>query len=342
MFPTQNPLPIPPHFDPKRVGQVWKVPYQNRAEDARNWSLEHRLSPAAGDRFRVLLLLVDVQNTFCIPEFELFVGGRSGVAAVEDNRRLCRFIYRHLGVITEICPTLDTHDAMQVFHSLFLVDDNGNHPEPFTLVTAEDVKRGRWKVNPHVAGALGIDTHYAEQFLAHYTQRLRDGGKYDLTVWPYHAMFGGIGHSLVSAVEEAIFFHSMARYSRPDFQVKGNHPLTENYSVLRPEVLEDSEGKSIAGKNRALLEKMATFDACLIAGQAKSHCVAWTVADLQNEITAKDPALAKKIYLLEDCTSPVVIPDIIDYTDAADAAFKGFEDTGMHRIQSTEPLSLQL
>jgi len=29
----------------------------------------------------------------------------------------------------------------------------------------------------------------------------------------------------------------------------------------------------------------------------------------------------EKVYLLEDCTSPVVIPGVIDYTDLADAAF---------------------
>ena len=44
--------------------------------------------------FGPCLLLVDVQNTFCIPGYELFVGGQSGNGAVEDNMRLCQFIYR--------------------------------------------------------------------------------------------------------------------------------------------------------------------------------------------------------------------------------------------------------
>ena len=64
----------------------------------------------------------------------------------------------------------------------------------------------------------------------------RPPGKYKLTIWPYHAMLGGIGHALVPAVEEAIFFHSVARRSQPDFQQKGHSPLTEHYSVLGPEV----------------------------------------------------------------------------------------------------------
>ena len=47
-------------------------------------------------------------------------------------------------------------------------------------------------------------------------------------------MLGGIGHALVPAVEEAIFFHAIARREQPDFQVKGTHPLTEHYSVIGP------------------------------------------------------------------------------------------------------------
>ena len=68
------------------------------------------------DKLKISLLLVDVQNTFCIPEFELYVGGTSGTGAVDDNRRLCEFIYRNLNMITEICPTMDTHQAVQIFH----------------------------------------------------------------------------------------------------------------------------------------------------------------------------------------------------------------------------------
>src|SRR5262249_42116320 len=155
-----------------------------------------------------------------------------------------------------------------------------NHPDPFTPVTAEDVAVGRWKINPSVAGALGLEVGYAERHLVHYTQQLADGGKYDLTVWPYHAMLGGIGHALVSAVQEAILFHGIARYSSPDFQVKGENPLTERCSVLGPEVTEGPDGEPLEGKNRALIEKLLTFDAVVVAGQAKSHCLAWTIDDL--------------------------------------------------------------
>jgi nicotinamidase-related amidase len=330
-------LPLPAHFDPSRVGDVWRVPYEQRAREAPAWADMHGLRPAAEDGLRIAVLAVDVQNTFCIPDFELFVAGRTGSGAVDDSRRLCEFIYRNLGVITQIFPSLDTHHAMQVFHAIWLVDEHGNHPTPYTLVSADDVANGRWRANRAVAQALGIDLDYAERHLAYYTRRLAEGGKYDLTIWPYHAMLGGIGHALVSAVEEAVFFHGIARYSSPEFQVKGENPLTEHYSMLGPEVTEGPDGDLLGTTNTELIAKLLTFDAVIVAGQAKSHCVAWTIDNLleHGESRAK---LAQRTYLLEDCTSPVVVPGVVDYTDEANAAFERYEAAGMHVVRSTDPI----
>lgn len=336
-MPRHN-LPIPQHYDPAAVGQVWKVPYQQRAEEAKNWAEQNKVQPASNDGFKICLLLVDVQNTFCIPEFELFVGGRSGTGAIDDNRRLCEFIYRNLGVITHICPTMDTHRSMQIFHPMFFVNQNGDQPAPFTIISPDEVEDGIWRANPEVIKSLGIDPSYIKKFLKHYTRTLNQGGKYSLTIWPYHAMLGGIGHALVAAVEEAIFFHSMIRCCSADFQLKGDNPFTENYSVIKPEVMYNSEGDQIADKNSKLIEKLTEYDALFIAGQAKSHCVAWTIDDLFSELCAIDNSLANKIYILEDCMSPVVIPDVIDYTDPTDETFQRFSDQGMHVIHSTESL----
>jgi nicotinamidase-related amidase len=330
-------LPLPEHFDAARVGEVWRVPYEARAAEAEAWAATHGLAPAAHDAFRLCLLAVDVQNTFCVPGFELFVAGRSGSGAVDDSRRLCEFVYRNLGAITQIVPSLDTHHAMQVFHAIWLVDGRGNHPAPYTLVSAEDVAAGRWRANPAVAEALGLEPGSAQRHLAHYTRRLAEGGKYDLTIWPYHAMLGGIGHALVSAVEEAFFFHGIARRSDPEFQVKGDRPLTEHYSMLGPEVLEGPDGERLGEKNTALVAKLLTFDAVVVAGQAKSHCVAWTIDDLLQGEDLRG-RLAPRTYLLEDCTSPVVVPGAVDYTDEADAAFRRYAAAGMHVVRSTDPI----
>ena len=78
----------------------------------------------------------------------------------------------------------------------------------------------------------------------------------------------------------------------------------------------------------------------IIAGQAKSHCVAWTIHDLLAEVTARDLKIAEKIYLLEDCTSPVVVPGVVDFTEDADEAFRRFAEAGMHVMRSTDPIEV--
>src|SRR5579862_9877525 len=289
-------MELPAFWDSSRVEEVWRVPYEQRAAEA----VALGLPPASEDERRVALLLVDCQNTFCTPGFELFVPG-----APDDSRRVCEFVYRNLDAITQIVPTLDTHRAMQVFHAAWLVDRDGRHPAPYTVVSAPDVAAGVWRAaDPARQSAL-----------EEYVSALEGRGRYQLTVWPYHALLGGIGHALVSAVEEAVFFHGIARQSPPAFQAKGDDPQTEHYSVLGPEV----GGR----RNAELVELLRSFDAVYVAGQAKSHCVAWTVEDLLDDLPAD------RLYLLEDCTSPVIVPGAVDFTADADAAFAGFAARGV-------------
>jgi nicotinamidase-related amidase len=334
-----EPLPLPPHWDVARVGEVWRVDYAARFEEAAGWRAQHGIAAAAQDRARIALVAVDVQNTFCTPGFELFVAGRSGTGALDDSRRLCEFVYRNLGAVTRIIPTLDTHQALQIFHQIVLVDAEGSPPPAFTDVTAADVVAGRWQFNPEAADGLGLDREYAEEHLRYYTQTLEEGGKYSLTIWPFHAMLGGVGHALVSAVEEAFFFHSVVRYAPLDFQPKGDNPLTEHYSMLGPEVEFDREGEPLGRRNHPLIEQLLQYDAVLIAGEAKSHCVAWTIEDLLGDPNVQERGLAEKIYLLEDCTSSVVVPGAVDHTDQADASFARFAETGAHLVRSEVPMA---
>ena len=328
-------LPIPSFFDAKKVGDVWRVPYEERARQAHDWALQHKLEAAYVSKSRNWLLLIDMQNTFCNPEFELFVAGRSGRGAVEDNVRLSEFIYRNLGNITNITATMDTHMAQQVFHAIFFVDKDGRHPAPYTDIHADELRSGKWTFNPALAPDFDIAPEYGQQMMIHYAEELEKKGKYALTIWPYHAMLGGIGHALVSSVEEAVYFHSMARLSQPEFDIKGNKPFTEHYSVIGPEVLRGPMGEPLGEHDSKYIEMLKQADKLIIAGQAKSHCVAWTVSDLLDDINATDKSLAQKIYLLEDCTSPVVVPGA-DFTDAANAAYERFFEAGMNIVSSKD------
>lgn len=332
-------LEIPGHFKRGKVEKVWKVDYQDLAHKAVAWAAENGLSPSVEDRRRICLLLVDCQNTFCAPGYELFVAGRSGDAAVGDSRRITEFIYRNLGNVTQIIASLDTHTAVQVFHPLFLINSEGAHPQSMTEVSAKEVENGDWRVNPAVSPWTGKNPEELQRYLLHYCRRLEETGKYKLMIWPYHSMVGGSGHALVSAIEEAVFFHSVARQAQARFEIKGDKTLTENYSVFGPEVTQDENATKIAGGNEGFIDTILEYDMTIVAGQAKSHCLAWSMSDLLEEINRRDPGLAGRIYLLEDCTSPVVIPGGPDFTEQADAAFRRFADAGMHLVKSTDPMS---
>src|SRR5258708_27551488 len=87
--------PIPPHFDPGDTARLFRVPYSERAQQARAWAAEHGISPATSDSPSVCLVLVDAQNTFCLPGFELFVAGRPGTRGVGGHTPPCPLIFTH-------------------------------------------------------------------------------------------------------------------------------------------------------------------------------------------------------------------------------------------------------
>jgi len=341
------------------------VKYGQRAQEAR--ALRHGsawqkywdipIKPAGTDTFKVGVMLIDTQGTFCYPlggdsgNGELYVGGTDGKGAIRDSCRIANWIQRNLPYITKVNCTMDTHTLFQVFHEAFFICgqafecsimkhhyNEGDHPLPMTFIAADDVLGGRWAVNPEVAWALtgrGNVMMALQRQVEHYVKELKAQGKYTLTIWPYHAMLGGPNHALVSGIEEAVHFHAAARGSQPNHEIKGGNPLTENYSVLRPEVLTKSDGSALANKNVGFIEMLLAYDALFIAGQAKSHCVAWTIDDLLSEILQKDPELAKRVWLLSDCTTPVVVPGIIDFTDDATQAFDRFKAAKMNVVEST-------
>ena len=335
-------LPLPGFYSPTNVVADRWIDYAGLQAAAVDWRTRHGIKAATTDRFRLGVLAIDVQNTFVHPKGELYVAGMSGTGAVDDTVRLVEFIYRNLGVISGLSCTLDTHRMFAVFHPAFLVDEQGNHPAPFTQVTNTEVRAGAWKPSPYAASALGINLMALERHLDHYTHELEQAGRYALTIWPYHGVLGDRGHTLAAGLAEAANFHGLVRGVQPGIEVKGTNPLVENYSVLGPEVRQLFNGTPVE-RNTRFVEQLLRYDALVIAGQAKSHCVAWTIDDLLGEILTKDPALARKVYLLEDCTTAIVVKDaagkvIYDYGPDADAAFDKFRQAGMHVVKSTDQL----
>ena len=336
-----KPLPLPDLFDPKRAADSrYRPDAAVLATTAADWRAQHAIRPAASDEKRVHLLLIDVQKDFCFPDGSLYVAGRSGTGAIDDSRRIAELIYRNLGVITEITTTLDTHLAYQIFSPSFWLERSDAPPSAHRVVTSDQIAGGEIRPNPAVARWLcgGNYTWLCKQVL-HYTRELERAGKYQLYLWPPHCLLGSDGHALAGVIHEARLFHAFARTAQSHVEVKGGNPLTENYSVLRPEVLSRFDGAALAQRNTQFIQTLLAADAVIIAGQAASHCVKSTIDDLLDEIAAADPALAKKVYLVTDCMSAVTVPGGPDFTDQAAAALQRFADAGMHLVKSTDPIA---
>jgi nicotinamidase-related amidase len=343
---TPATLPLPPCFDGARAADYhYRPDAAVLARDAADWRVRHKLRPAAADETRVHLLLIDVQKDFCFPEGTLYVAGRSGRGAIDDSRRIAELVYRNLGAFTEITTTMDTHLAYQIFFPSFWLDRDDAPLTAHRVITADQIAGGLVRPNPAIAKWLcgGNYTWLCKQVL-HYARELERAGKYQLYLWPPHCLLGSDGHALAGVVHEARLFHSFARTAQSAVEVKGGNPLTENYSVLRPEVLSRFDGTALAQRNTQFLHTLLAADAVVIAGQAASHCVKSTIDDLLGEIAAQDPALAKKVYLVTDCMSAVTVPDgkggfVADFTAQAEAALQKFADAGMHLVRSTDPIA---
>ena len=345
---TAAPLPLPGFYRSEHATQWEYAPDQQALfEAARAWRAAHGIEPAAADTRRVILLVIDAQKDFCFPRGSLFVGGRSGTGAMDDNDRLARFVYAHLAALTEVVCTLDTHYPFQVFSPAFWRDAAGAPLAAHREITTEDIAALRVRPDPELASWLaGGDKRWLRRQVEFYCRALERAGKYRLYLWPPHCLLGSDGHALAGVVHEARLFHAYARTSPGGIEMKGGHPLNENYSVLAPEVLGRHDGGVLAERNQALIDRLLAADALIVAGQAASHCVKSTLEDLQAAIAARDPALARRVYVLRDCMSSVAVSDpqrpgqfLFDFTPQTEEALGRLAAAGMNVVESTRPMA---
>jgi len=321
-------LPLPPFYESKQVSALYLERAGLVADAGEAYAKQHQVKPSGSDKFKIAAFGIDVQVGFCTPGASLFVPG-----AVEDTQRSIEWLYRNLNQITGLFFSLDTHRMFQIFHPSWWVDSKGNHPAPMTPIFHEEVRSGKWTAVTHPKESL------------EYVKKVETSGKYVLTVWPYHTLLGGLSHALVPAMMEASLFHAAARKHQTHFETKGTHSLTENYSVMSPEVTELS-GHVVGAFNAPFFKMLMEYDRVYIFGQAKSHCVLSTLNDMHKHIVATDPALAQKVWILEDAMSPVPappispLPDHLDFPKIAEQAIEGWRKAGMNVVKTTDAIVL--
>ena len=202
------------------------------------------------------LLLVDIQKDF-------HPGGSLAIpTANDDANRTASFIRKHSSSISRIVCTLDSHHRLHIAHPVFWKNEKGEHPNPFTLISMEDVQSGKWiprsdlkhpvrnsRAAPLIdkeVFAMGgpiPDNLYDDcgnlnivQYCIEYTRRLEEKGRFKLCIWPEHCLIGTPGHNVVTEVMQAIQHWSNETGGSVEWIDKGQNLLTEMYSALCAEV----------------------------------------------------------------------------------------------------------
>lgn len=231
------------------------------------------------------LLIIDPQVDFCSPQGALYVPG-----ADKDIERLVILIDRARNKIDNIHITLDMHHQIDIAHPIFWKDSNGNHPNPFTIISIDDLKNGKWTT-----------TH--PQYLSRatdYVQQLANNGRYPLCIWPVHCLIGDEGSIVHPLLFSSLIEWENRRFKMVDYVTKGSNFWTEHFSAVQAEVPDPEDpGTQL---NIRLIETLQKVDLIGISGQALSHCVANTIKDIANNFGEEN---IKKFVLLEDTSSPV-------------------------------------
>jgi nicotinamidase-related amidase len=326
-------MELPRFYDRVAVGTLYLERAALVTDAAMAARAAHRIPEARDDKERIAAFGIDCQVAFCTPGASLFVPG-----AVEDTVRAIEWLYRNLARVTTLVLSLDTHSVHQIFHPAAWVDAEGRHPAPFTVISTDDVRSGRWipALRPEgVADVRALCLEYCEQ--------LEKSGRYVLTIWPYHALLGGSSHALVPSLMEAALFHAAARRTETVFAMKGRAAVTENYSVLSPEVRQLG-GRAVGQFDTGLFDLLLGHDRVYVFGQAKSHCVRSTLLDVMEECRRRDPRLLSRVHVLEDAMSPVrpppldPLPPALDFSRVAEEALRTFAAAGMRIVRTIDPI----
>jgi len=246
------------------------------------------------------LLIVDPQNDFCdIPGATLPVTG-----ADADMKRLAAWVDQAGAALADIVVTLDSHPVYAIERPAFwrqggpAMDGPGVGGEavlpvaPFTQIRAADVREGRYSPR---------DAALREAVLAYLDALEASPRKYVLMVWPTHCVVGTWGHNVHGELAAALGRWEATRLRTVEKVLKGQNPMTEQYSAVRAEVPIDSDPRTQT--NHALVNRIVDFPGLtFIAGEASSHCVAATAEDL---FAAMSPERLARIVLIEDAMSPV-------------------------------------
>jgi len=222
-----------------------------------------------------LLLIIDPQNDF-MEDGNLAVKG-----AGNNILNLTNFIYNNLRKIDKIKVSLDTHTYKQIFSQVWWEDENGNHPDFYTIIDEDS------KYKPV----------YHKEYSMKYLKYLSENNK-ELIIWPYHCILGTFGHNIEANLENMLSYFSLVTKNTVEKITKGSNALSEMYGIFKQEYSEIN-----TEINPMLAKAYGKYENIIIAGEAKSHCVLETVKQMCEFYTYDH--FNSNIFILEDCMSSI-------------------------------------
>lgn len=286
------------------------------------------------------LLIIDPQKDFCTEVEEvagiemkgaLFVPG-----ANEDMIRVAEMIDRIGPKLNDIHVTLDSHHYVDIAHPVFWVNSLGNHPNPFTIITASEVKNGEWRAtNPafqnRAAYASAFPNETPRDGVEEYTAALEANGRYPLCIWPPHCLIASWGYSVHTRLYQSLLKWE-GDFAIVDYVTKGSNFWTEHYSAVQADVPDPQDPTTMLNNN--LIDTLEKADIILLAGEARSHCLANTVRDIADNFGDEN---IQKMMLLKDATTDVADPPgTTMFTDMGEAFVKDLTTRGMQISTTTE------
>jgi nicotinamidase-related amidase len=257
---------------------------------------------------KTCLLLIDCQNDFCLPGSPLYING-----ADADMHRLSNFLICHPNLVNSIYISLDMHNIDDIAHPDYWVrwsEGKPNHPKPFTNITFEDMKNDNWIPSKPEDDVVALE----------YLKNLKDKNKFTHTIWPVHCIAGTYGSNIFPTLNAALKKWTSSTKKNFKTYIKGMDRNSEHFGIFQSE-----DGKSEF--NYSLLDEFKDCTDILVAGQAKSHCVATSL----KQILDVRPSYIKKITLLTDTTSNVVGCEQI-----ADGIYSELREAGMKEMTTID------
>ena len=285
---------------------------------------------------RAELLLIDPNNDFCekgpivenIPGEKItqlapennnlshmpYQGSLYVPGADEDMIRVASMIKRVMWRLKDIHVTLDSHHLFDVAHPIFWMNSQGQNPGPFTIISADDVRNGIWRTTNPQFQIRGKE----------YVETLEANGRYPLCIWPPHCLIGSWGYMVVPELFDVLVDWEK-QFAMVDYVTKGSNLWTEHYSAVQADVPDPSDPDTHL--NMRIIETLQDADIILLAGEARSHCLANTVTDIADNFGEEN---IKKMILLEDATTDVGDPPgTTMFTDMGEAFVTNMKARGM-------------